>query len=111
MKNLLAAVVFPVSVLLVACQPPPPPTECSWVTAEEFDAVKEGMSLAEVEAILGKDLTLTTQYSIQRFRQSTLHFTTYTWFQDRETNGCNQYVGFDFVEDEFTSGFFGEVVK
>ena len=62
--------------LLVSCGPPPPPpppprTPANLVSNAEWDSITDGMSLADVEARLGKRLALSYEYSYSFYPSGT----------------------------------------
>jgi hypothetical protein len=63
------------SALLAACGPPPPPpppkTPANLVSNAEWDSITDGMTLAEVEARLGKRLTLSYESSYSFYPSGT----------------------------------------
>ena len=115
MIKLLATAVAAAAISLTACQPPPPPAEpdkvCDWITESEWSKVREGMTLWQVKDTLGKELDLTSSYTIN-YSYGPVTYTEYEWDQTWDENGCSQWVTFDFENGVYSGySFWSRVVK
>ncbi len=112
MKRVYVVLATAAAVLIAAgCEPPPPAKVCDFVTAEQFASVQDGWTRPQVEAALGKPLTLTYTYSYEQYDGTTVTYETWEWNQDYDANGCYQNVSFDFEDGVLTGSSWGKVIK
>jgi hypothetical protein len=113
MRAVGAAGMLAGTVTLGACQqapPPPPKPVCDPITEEQNAAVQVGMTLADVQWLTGKQLTLSSEY---RYDLSTgpVVWQTYIWDLDFSVHGCGQYVSYSFENGRLTSKSWMKVIK
>ena len=103
------------AISLTACQPPPPaePAKvCDWITESEYSKVTEGMTPWQVKDTLGKELDLTRSRTYNLYKKPSVTYSTYSWEQTWEENGCYQWTYFYFEDDVHTGeSSWGKVTK